>query len=193
LVELALLEAELLAVALWDLRAQGHVDISGEPEQRGLFQGPGHGFGYRDPFWLRFTPCQTPSKTAGLERELLSALGDSPADLDELVNDRWLSGKTLAVNGVVVCAQREALTRGLLYRLPNEGPLPKSLAWSKSLPCYVGDAAALARFEVAAVHLAQEVIRLDKSADWGWKTLVREAKRALSTSRPYFHFEGGGS
>src|SRR3974390_2254025 len=38
LVEVGLLDAYLLAVALWDLQAQGHLDISGEPRGRGLFR-----------------------------------------------------------------------------------------------------------------------------------------------------------
>lgn len=194
LVEIGLLETELVAVALWDLRAQGHLYISSEqPEYRRLFPRERR-FGLRDPdpFSLRFTPGGNPAKTAGLEGELLTALDNSTSTLDALINSRWLSGKTLAINGVVVFAQREALSRGLLIVGPGERRLPRSLQWSKSLPRYVGDTSALEQFADAAIGLAEDVVRLKKSADLEWKTLMREASRALFSSRPYFHFDGGG-
>jgi hypothetical protein len=74
---------------------------------------------------------------AGLAGELVSALGDNTSDLyaPMIVNNRWLSGKTLASNGVVLFAQREALSRGLLHsRTQCQHRLPKSLQWSESLP-----------------------------------------------------------
>jgi hypothetical protein len=188
LVSIGDLEAELLVVALWDLRAQHHLDISwDEPVYRGALRGK------RREFSLRLTPSNGTSATAGLEARLLSALGDSTCDLYALINDRWLDGeKNMAVNGLVVLAQREALSRGLLYRLPVEGRLPRSLAWSKSPFRYEGDSAALEPFEDPAGQLAEDVFDLDNSANREWKTLMEEAKRVLYNSRPYFHFEGGG-
>jgi hypothetical protein len=188
LVAIGFLEAELLAIAQWDLRAQGHLDISEEsPEDRRFLRSR------RDAFYFRFTPHGVGSIRTGLEAEILRALDDSPCDLYALINDRWTVGdKTLAINGVLVFAQREALSRGLLRARPAETGLPKSLQWSSSLPCYIGDSAAREHFADPAAQLAEDVLHLENSKDWEWKALMREAERTLFHARPYFHFEGGG-
>jgi hypothetical protein len=187
LVAIGSLEAELLAVALWDLRAQGHLEISEHPPENRRFLRS-----KRDAFCLRFTPHPAGSVTAGLEAEILRALAGRPCDLYALINDRWDVGeRTLAINGVIVFAQREALSRGLLHALPGEHRLPKSLQWSSSLPFYVGDSAALERFADPAVQLAEDVVHLENARDWEWKCLMREAERALFQARPYFHGGGG--
>lgn len=186
IVSLGRLEVELLVVALWDLRVQGHLAISwAEPIRRRLPIGD-----HRD-FSLRLIPSNCESPITGLEANLLSALGNSSCDLYALINDRWLDQETLPVNGIVVLAQREALSRGLLFREQLDGRLPKSLAWAKSSLTYAGDSNAVQVFQDAAAQLVDDVI--DNAAGFEWKTLVREISAAVLCSRPYFRFESGGS
>jgi hypothetical protein len=115
IVAIGLLDAELVVVALLDLRAQGHLDISWEePKDRSFL------YAHSGTFGLRFTARRSRrvSTTGGLEAQLLSALGRDTAHLYTLINHWWLGGENLAINGVVVFAQREALSPELLRRLP---------------------------------------------------------------------------
>jgi hypothetical protein len=83
LVAIGLLEAELLAIALWDLRAQGHLDISEDPPGDRRFHRS-----RRDAFRFRFTPHPVGSVTAGLEVEILRALADRTCNLQALIINR---------------------------------------------------------------------------------------------------------
>jgi hypothetical protein len=88
-------------------------------------------------------------------------------DLYELIIERWLGSRTLAANGIIVLAQREALLHGLLARRPREGRLPLSLRWAESLPCFVGDSAALTNVEAAAKRLSEDLAALEKDELFG--------------------------
>lgn len=179
-------ETTMLAVALWDLQVQGCVEVTWqEPTDRRWRQPDRSGFG------LRFAR-RGEGTTVGLEAELLEALGDGQVDLFTLINDRWRRGQTLAVNGVIVVAQREALAHGLLQRVPTEQRLPKALKWSRSLPSYESRPDHLANLADAGSAFAEDVAHLKRSRNLAWAVLVRETQSAVAGARPVFFSLGDG-
>lgn len=178
LVLLGLLERMLLAVAIWSLQVSDHITVMRSGRQADA-----------DGEWKsgdrlvvhRTAPTAVPG---GLEGELFAALGDRESDLYRLIRDQWLRGEKLLWNGIIVVAQREAISAGVLYPASSPQRLPRSLQWSQSLPNYVADPERLDALEAAFSELDDGLARFAHTDRDLWKRLLAESGQAIAAARP---------
>ncbi len=112
----------------------------------------------RPRLWLG--PVAGHTQLPGVEGKLLETLGNKPSDLYELVATRWLESSFMAMNEIIVLAQREALAKGFLYRQEAPSRRTRPFRWAKGLPDYPGDSKRLATVEAEADGLAGELTQI---------------------------------
>jgi hypothetical protein len=174
LLPLGVLETRMAAVALWSLEDRGLVRTAlGEWET--------HGWDYVLWFSLR-NDSPTPR---GLETVLLNAMQAERCTVHQLVAmGSWFGPHSLPINGLIVPAQREVLSHGLLRREPRGRRLPRCLRWCESLPDYVGVADRIAELEEFFGDLDNRLGAWCEAHRFKWNTLMTECSRAVGQARP---------
>jgi hypothetical protein len=187
LVKLAILERQLLAVAVWSLYDRGAITLRTD----GTDQRPGTSVikvKYRIALRTNGFPDQLP---AGIEGRLLAHLGPEPTSVREVVAVRWLDNDFLPLNGVVVLAQREAVDAGLLNVVRSRAQ-PKPLRWTQGHTTVTANSHQVRHLEPAAAAMARRLEAFKRLDEATWNRLVIECGRVLAYTRPLFLSDAGG-
>jgi hypothetical protein len=179
LVSLGQLERQLLAIALWDLSQSRRIEMVIGDRPTHKVRSPSHPL-LSSPFLFRFRRLQASTPSGFLERLLFDLMDSDAADLYELVVQRWpMDGYAhLPMNGVIVLAQREALTAGLLHRSTKSPVRARCLRWSEPLAHLDADRSKIAECESALTDLASRLRSYTSQAPAVWNGLINERERS---------------
>jgi hypothetical protein len=175
-------EQEMLAVALWHLHLAGSATISEvEPDKES-----GVRRSHRRTLRLRIVRLGNGQGLAGLEAALFECLPEEgTANILDVIGELYEGRRGgLPVNGLLAIVQHEAVGLGILTRTERSGRLPRSLAWTRTLPAFAFNDDLLEDTEGLFNEMDQRLSERIESEEDLWNRLLDECGTALFFARP---------